>query len=267
MIMGKRLFLNDRFIILIILLNSAIILIEGFRFDFADNVGLVVLDHIFTIIFVIELIVKVKVYGVKGYFNSNWNKFDFILVVLALPSLASLFLDTSVTDLDFLLALRILRIFKFFRFIRFIPKIDKIINGVLRATKASLLIIIAFFIFNFTISVISCFLFRNIAPEYFSNPIISFYSIFKVFTIEGWYEIPDAMTNDTSPTIAFLIRLYFIIILFVGGIFGLSLVNSIFVDAMVSDNNDDLEDEIRTLHHKIDTLIATQKSDKTDVLN
>lgn len=43
------------------------------------------------------------------------------------------------------------------------------------------------------------------------------------------------------------------------GIFGLSLVNSIFVDAMVSDNNEDLENEIRTLHTKIDKLVAMKE--------
>ncbi|WP_143961349.1 ion transporter [Litoribacter populi] len=253
--MGKKLFLNERFILLIILLNSAIIFIEGFNFHITDRLWLDLLDNGFTIIFLVELLVKIREYGAKGYFKSNWNIFDFTLVMLALPSLSSLFVTAQIIDLDFLLAFRTMRIFKFFRFIRFVPKIDKIISGVMRASKASVLIIIAFFIFNFTISIISCFLFRDISPEYFSNPLISFYSIFKVFTIEGWYEIPDEMTQDSSPLLAFLVRLYFIIILFVGGIFGLSLVNSIFVDAMVSENNVDLENEVRVLNAKIDRLL------------
>jgi voltage-gated sodium channel len=40
----------------------------------------------------------------------------------------------------------------------------------------------------------------------------------------------------------------------VGGILGLSLVNSVFVDAMVSDNNDELTKEVERLHEKIDAL-------------
>ena len=259
--MGKKLFLDERFIFLIILLNSTLIFLEGFSLDLTNRFLLVLLDHIFTSIFIIELLVKLNEYGVRAYFRSNWNRFDFVLIVLAIPSLASLFLDAAIINLDFLLAFRVMRVFKFVRFIRFIPKIDKIINGVLRASKASVLIIIAFFIFNFTISVISCFLFSNIAPEYFSNPLISFYSTFKVFTIEGWYEIPDEMTVDSTPIMAFLIRMYFIVILFIGGVFGLSLVNSIFVDAMVSDNNVDLENEIRTLHTKIDKLVAMKEEE------
>jgi hypothetical protein len=33
------------------------------------------------------------------------------------------------------------------------------------------------------------------------------------------------------------------------------------VDAMVSDNNADLENEIRTLHTKIDKLVATKEEE------
>jgi voltage-gated sodium channel len=53
--------------------------------------------------------------------------------------------------------------------------------------------------------------------------------------------------------------LYFAILLLGGGILGLSLVNSIFVDAMVSDNTDELEKQVSQLSEKIDIL--TQKID------
>ena len=39
-------------------------------------------------------------------------------------------------------------------------------------------------------------------------------------------------------------------------IIGLSLVNSIFVDAMVSDNNDELERQVKELNEKIDKLLS-----------
>jgi len=49
-----------------------------------------------------------------------------------------------------------------------------------------------------------------------------------------------------------------------GGIIGLSLINSIFVDTMVSDNNDDLKEQICSLEEKIDKLekLLESKSDK-----
>ena len=68
-----------------------------------------------------------------------------------------------------------------------------------------------------------------------------------------------------SPARVAGVRIYFVLILILGGIIGLSLVNSIFVDAMVSDNNDELEAEVKQLNEKIDLLteeILKMRDDK-----
>ena len=80
--------------------------------------------------------------------------------------------------------------------------------------------------------------------------------------MEGWYEIPEVITDyySASPFIVNIVKLYFSLLLIVGGIIGLSLVNSVFVDAMVSDNNDELNKEVERLHKKIDIL--TEKIDE-----
>ena len=83
------------------------------------------------------------------------------------------------------------------------------------------------------------------------------YSIFKIFTTEGWNLIPDAIASKTSPGVAILSTAYFIMILVTGGILGMSLVNSIFVDAMVEDNNDELEAKMDDMNEKIDHLTDT----------
>lgn len=254
--MIKSLLLNDRFILILILINVAILFATGFILPEGLLNKLNVADHLITMIFVAEMVVKLYSYSVKGYFRDNWNTFDFILVLIAVPSLLTWVLPVELLSLDFLLALRTLRVFKFFRFIRFVPNIEKIISGAFKASKASLLILLAFFIFNFTVSLITCFLFRDSAPEFFGDPLIAFYSTFKIFTVEGWYEIPDAIAEATdSNLIVFFTRLYFISILFIGGIFGLSLVNSIFVDAMISDNNNEMEADLKRLEEKMDKVL------------
>ena len=260
----KALFLKDKFIISIILLNALIIFIQGFDIHEPLNSYLDILDSVLTILFSIEMVIKIKHFGIKDYFSSKWNIFDFSLIVIALPSLISLIFISNLPELGFLLAFRIFRVFKFFRFIRFVPGIEKILKGAAKAAKASVIILIGFFIFNFTISLISCFFFKDVSPDYFGNPILSFYSIFKVFTIEGWYEIPDEIVGNIESNFAiFFIRLYFIIILFLGGIFGLSLVNSIFVDTMISDNNDNLEKKVSEMDDKLNKLIElTNKANK-----
>lgn len=251
----RNLFLKDKVIIGFILLNSIIIFLQGFDFSNATLYVLDCLDSFFTFIFVIELLIKLKHFGFRQYFSSKWNIFDFALVVLALPSLLSLFTPLDIIHLDYLLALRALRIFKFFRFIKFIPQINKIFKGAYRAAKTSMFILLSFFVLNFITSIISCSLFKEVSPQYFGDPIESFYTIFKVFTVEGWYEIPESIVQtQDSAFFIFSIKLYFIIVLFFGGIFGLSLVNAIFVDSMTSDNNDELEKKVDELNKKIDEL-------------
>ena len=254
------LFLNDRFILAIILLNTFTIFSEGFQ-DMSSQIihFLIVSDSIFTVLFVLEAVIKIYTLGLKSYVKSNWNKMDFALVLLSLPSLILLFIPADFADLSFLLALRVSRVFKFFRFFKFIPGMKHLAIGVRRALKTSVVVLLGYFIYNFVIAILSFSLFKEISPQYFGDPATSFYSIFRIFTIEGWYELPEKMTLGQAGLQVFFIKAYFIFILLTGGIFGLSLVNSIFVDSMVSDNNEDLEHKIDILTEKIEELSKLRK--------
>ncbi|MGB0432174.1 MAG: hypothetical protein ACPGLV_16985 [Bacteroidia bacterium] len=105
------------------------------------------------------------------------------------------------------------------------------------------------------VGILSFYLYKNLSPDFFGTPLKSLYSVFKVFTIEGWNVIPDSITKNLDDFRSILTNVYFAFILLTGGIFGFSLVNSIFVDAMVSDNNDELEEKINRLENKIDQLL------------
>lgn len=247
----KNIFLNDFFILGLIVLNAIIIFIDEF------DVKLKTLDYLeafITILFTAEIFIKIAHYGVRKYFGSNWNRFDFLLVVVSIPSLAILFYGEVLMETNIFLTLRVLRIFKSFRLIRFMPEVDSFMKSIKRALHASYIIIFGFVILIFITALISCSLYKEIAPEYFRNPVVSIYSIFQLFSVEGWYEIPDLIAERSNATTAFFAKLYFSILLMGGGILGLSLVNSIFVDAMVSDNTDDLEEDVKQLTKKIDSL-------------
>jgi len=250
----RKLFLNDKFILWIIVLNAVTIFLQGFDLE-RQYINLIrIADNLFTILFIFEMIAKIREYRFSGYWKSNWNKFDAILIILATPSLILWVLNLGNVGLQVLLVFRIARVFKFFRFIQFIPNVNKLIRGINQALKASVIVIIGFFIYTFVVSIVTCFLYKNIAPSYFGDPIQSFYTIFRIFTVEGWYEIPDLVADKANLMIAFLTKAYFMLILLTGGIFGLSLVNSIFVDAMVSDNTDELEEKVDQLSAEISKL-------------
>lgn len=252
----KKLFLNERFIFLIILLNSFTIFLDGFdEVGAAAKLAINIVDTVFTLVFIVEAIVKISHFGWHDYIHSRWNQLDFVLIILSLPSLMIFVDPEQFGSLSFLLVLRITRVFRFFKFFRFIPGIEALLHGISRAMKASVFVLIGFFIFNFIIAILSCYMFRNYSPEMFGDPLTAFYSIFRVFTVEGWYEIPDQLSQNASPYMKLLVKTYFVVILIVGGIMGLSLVNSIFVDSMVMDNNEDLEKQVDELNTKVDRLL------------
>jgi voltage-gated sodium channel len=247
-----NLFLNDKIILSFIIANAAIIFAQESGITYSL---LYYLDILITIVFIVEMIVKHKAFGVKNYWKDAWNRLDGVLVILSLPSLLEVFIPTSF-NISFILSLRVFRVFKFFRIIKFFPHIDELSRGLKRAIKDSYSIFFGFIIVIFIFALLNCSLFATSAPEFFATPLDSIYSIFRLFTIEGWYEIPASIADyyEDSLLISHLVKLYFSLLLIVGGIIGLSLVNSVFVDAMVSDNNDELNKEVARLHEKIDHL-------------
>ncbi len=247
----KRFFTNDIIMLVLVLINTGIIFISGFISGQGGT--LLIIDSLFTLLFLFEAVVKIHARGFLGYWSDGWNKFDFILVLLALPScfniLGSVFPATSV-----LLSLRTMRAFKSFRLLQFVPNIDSLLNGVRMAIKASFIVAIGLIVLLLVFSIITTFLFGSYAPQFFGNPALSVYSIFRLFTIEGWYEMPEAIASNGGITMAVFAKIYFSILLFLGGIIGMSLVNSIFVDAMVADNNDEVLRKLEQIEKKISMM-------------
>lgn len=240
----------------IIVLNALVIFFLHFP-AFKHNHVLNVLDMVFLLIFTFEAIVKMREYGIKGYFSDGWNQFDFVLVILTLPSLVGgLF---PMLQINIILLLRLFRLFRLVKFIKFVPHIHMLLQGLKRAIRASVLVLMALFCLDFMLALFSCHFYGEIAPEYFGNPLIAAYSIFQMFTIEGWNEIPyvigqNMAENGNGDVIIGFTKLFFVLIVLIGGIFGMSLANAIFVDEMTVDNNIELEKKIDVLQTQIEEL-------------
>jgi len=249
----RRIFTSDRIIFPVLILNILVLFLlsfEGLKTYFPI---LEIIDLSCTLFFLIEAIMKIRLYGWRNYITSNWNKLDFAIVLLTTPSLLVLFLP--IPDFTFLLVLRVVRIVKFFRFLQFVPHLQDLLIGVGRSLKASLFVLAGFFFYNLIVSLFTYYLFRDLAPKHFSNGFESFYIIFKIFTMEGWYEIPDAIAQNGAPWMSAATRIYFMLIVLTGGIFGFSIVNAIFVEEMISNENDELEERLIRVESKLDLLL------------
>lgn len=234
-----------------IVLNAIIIFLLYFP-RFEHNIILEILDRLFILVFLIEAIVKLQYFKPKRYFKSAWNKFDFVIVVVSLPALV------PPAGTPIILLLRLFRLIRLIKFIRFVPHLGMIIAGLGRAFRASIFVLLALFFLNFLLALFTCHFFREAAPNYFGNPLTSSYSIFQMFTVEGWNEIPIAIIrSETGPKSDLLIgltRFYFVLVVLIGGIFGMSLANAIFVDEMTMDNTKELEKKIDDLNEQMKEL-------------
>ena len=249
----RQVLLNERFILVVILINSALIYMQVSGYE---NYLMGILDTICTFIFLFEMIVKHKEYGVKGYWSDGWNRLDGSLVILSLPSVAALFIPNDLVDLSFLMIFRLLRVLRFFRVLHFFPNFSKVVHGFQVAMRQSYAILLSFVVIITVFGLFNCSLFRDADPEHFQTPLRSIYAVFQICTIEGWYEIPNTVAEyyGGSTFTAEIIRAYFCILLILGGIIGMSFLNSIFVDAMVADNNDDVITKLDEMQKTLDEL-------------
>ncbi len=275
---------NEKNLFAITLLNVVIIYFHSFNYFSDYYFYFDLIDACFTLFFLFEIVFKISNNIDKGlsakfkYYwkHDHWNKLDFISVVLALPSLGVLFM----TDLELFAGftvLRSLRIFKFIRVIEFIPEGKRIVPQLIKALKAVMFIIFAFIIYSTIISLISVSLYKSYTEDFFSNAFSSFFTIFKIFSGDGFSDVVTEITENPKCSLAFayFTKFYFVFIVFTGSILGLSLINSIFIDQMTiakeeHENNDkksmiDLKSEIESLKKQnqeiIDLLNAKNKKD------
>lgn len=208
------------------LYNTVVIFLLSFhRFQHV----LLPLDVAFTIFFIIEMIVKIKCLG-KSFFKDKECVFDLLIVVVSSIPLFGLF------SLDWIQVMRLTRIFKSLRLFELIPNYKKLLINFRLVIRSCIGILVGLSILIFLLSIILSSLYGSIIPEYFGNPLESIYSVFRLFSIEGWYDIPNAIAD----IMGYLSKFFLSGIVLVFGIFGMGFVSSMFIDEVTSDNNDEV---------------------------
>jgi len=251
----RDLAISEEAVITVILINSIALSMSTSSETSLSEEATYRIDYICAVYFIVEVSLKILRDGWRTYWNNGWNRFDFVIVALSFPALLEPLgiLDTKIFGV--FLVLRLGRLFRLLRLLHFVPNRRHLITGIKRSLKASVGIFITLFIVNLIFSIGASMFFGKYAPDLFGNPALSFYNMFKVFTVEGWYEIPDLLAQRAdSKLVAVLARVYFVFTVLVGGIMGLSLANAVFVDEMTSDNTDKLEEKLDQMLRMLEEL-------------
>ncbi|MFK7946852.1 MAG: ion transporter [Saprospiraceae bacterium] len=266
----RKFFFSEKNMMIAIGINAIVIFCLSFP-HLGESFFWIVLDNIFIVFFLVEAIIKIKALKFKNYWKNKWNKFDFIVAVGSLPLLFPKLLEVMAAqgiDPFIIVMLRLFRLLRLVRFFWFVPNLAHLLRGLSRAFKASIFVLIILLFFNFILSILTTHLYGKIAPDMFGNPLHSFYTIFQLFTLEGWNEIPQTIAEATdNKTTIFFTRMYFAFIVLIGGIFGMSLANAIFVDEMTLDNNEAVEEKLDKLEIQIQELKALLEKNNSSETN
>ncbi len=274
--MIKKVFMSEWNMMIAILANAIVIFLLYFPQIEIEKPSLYklldIIDHIFILVFLLEAIIKISVLKPKAYFADSWNMFDFMIVIVSLPSFLNFLPMFSFVHTSFFKLLRLFRLTRLLRFLRFVPRMDSIVTGLARALKASVFVFIALVFLNLLLALFTCHFYGKLVPDYFGDPLISSYYIFQMFTVEGWNEIPTIIAKAAQEQgvahyslIAGATRLYFIFVVLTGGIFGMSLANAVFVDEMTSDNTQLVEQKMDILQQQVAELKEIlEKQNKRD---
>jgi voltage-gated sodium channel len=247
-----RWLITEPIVVTSILLGTIAMFALGFT-DPSTNVHTfwLTLDVLVVGYFVVEQALKLRVNG-RAYWSTRWNRFDLLVTILSLPVLITPFADTDA--FVGVPVLRLARLFRLFRLLRLVPDHAHLAAGVKRAVRASVGVFLGIAIINFIFAMGAQILFAHAAPDLFGDPARACYSMFRIFTIEGWHDIPETIARNASETWALVARVYFAVAVLVGGILGLSLGNAVFVDQMMADNNDEVERDVHVMAEELRLL-------------
>lgn len=263
-----RVVASDSAVMSVVGLNAFVLFLDAFPHIHA-RVGtlLAAIDYLCIIYFVVEAVVKLGWLERGRYFKSGWNWFDFIIVAASTPVLLVPF-GLPLQNLAGLLVLRLARLLRFLKLLKFIPNINRLFEGALRALRSSIAVLMLTLFYLFTFGIAATYFFGDPASpagSAFSDPFMSMYTMFKVFTVEGWYEMGDALGGSDSTIKAHLIRMFFVVAVVFGGIIILSLLNAVFVDEMSSDLAEQTEDELAAIQGQLGRIEGQLGGELTDI--
>lgn len=202
-------------IIGVILLNAAILGIMTMDLSEGTMNLLETIDHICLVIFCIEILLKIIV--LRGsFFKDGWNIFDVLVVAIALAPASG--------ELSVLRALRVLRLM---RLASAVPSMRRVINGMFAAIPGGASVAAVLLVMYYVAAIMGTNFFGKTVPAHFGDLGTTFFTLFKMMTLEGWPDIAsDVLEVHPRAWIFFVVFIIFTTFTTLNLLFG------IIVDAM-----------------------------------
>ncbi|MGE4220579.1 MAG: ion transporter [Alphaproteobacteria bacterium] len=211
------------FIIGVILLNAIILGLMTISDLSPETTELLqILDHICLVIFCVEIVMKLLVMRLS-FFKDGWSVFDLIVVGIAVMP--------ATGELSVLRALRVLRLM---RLASAIPSMRRVVSGMFAAVPGGASVAGVLLVMYYVAAIMGTNFFGKMVPQHFGDLGTTFFTLFKMMTLEGWPDIAsDVLEVHPKAWIFFVVFIVFTTFTTLNLLFG------IIVDAMEQAKEED----------------------------
>jgi len=242
----------EKVIILCIVLNVLVMCLfhEGIDPNFLR--GIEIANSTFTIIYVIEMLIKLLAFGVKGYFMNNWNRFDFLICCGAVIDEILDLIKYEVPDFFDPTLLRVFRVSRLVRLVKSADRLKTLLRTLILSLPSVANVVTLLFLMYFVFAVLGVNLFANIDLEHepleildnrinFSNFPSALLTLFIVSTGDKWTEIMEDAGNAAAGGMPSVNKLYFVLFYIVVNFITLNLFIAIILDNFTIVSNSEKE--------------------------
>lgn len=217
----------QRFVIGVILINAVILGLITTNVSPETLELLHLLDSICLTIFVAEIALKL-VANRLDTFRDPWNVFDILVIGIALLPASG--------ALSVLRALRVLRVM---RLVTAIPSMRRVITGMFVAIPGGASVAAVLLVMYYVAAIVGVTLFRTDVPEHFGDLGTTFFTLFKMMTLEGWPDIAGQVIAKQPHS-----WIFFVVFIIFTTFTTLNLLFGIIVDAMEQAKEVDIREKM-----------------------
>ncbi|KAK8884931.1 Cation channel sperm-associated protein 1 [Tritrichomonas musculus] len=219
----------NNIILVIVILQVSTFLIQTNQ-SLSDKVQyyLTAFDQVCLGIYVFEAIVKIIGFH-ESYFYDNWNKLDFVLVVLSFMDYITALSSTAFSPTS----IRVFRVFRTFRALRAIKLLRNrhfasllaLLNSVAKSFEDCFWSIALLLIIMYFYSFVGLTLYREVSPGNFGDFASTFFTMFQLCTFDDWYDVYDGVRSIQKGTIFF-----FFTFIIIGSFIVMNYITAILTD-------------------------------------
>lgn len=238
LIINSKAFSN--LMIIIVLINTAILSVDHYGITQSSSNILNTFNTVLTILFAIEVFLKVLANGIRSFSRDNMNLFDLFVVVLSVIEL--FVISGSSSKISAFRAVRVFRTFRVLRVARMFRYVQSLFK-ILRAISSSL----SKFIYLFLLLLLFIVIFSLIGVQIFAGEFDfpdgvprsnfddfhnSFVTIWQLLTMENWQGLLYDTMRSTAGSFSFFFLIVWIVI---GNFVLLNLFLAILLDSFTED--------------------------------